>query len=154
MISKYITEAQATKSDTAKRLGLSNEPTPQHLKAMQAVGEHIFDKVKEHEASAYVSSMYRSKEVNDAVAGSSKTSQHLIGEAIDIDSPEANVQIFNFVKDCLVFDQLIGEYPDAKGNFSWVHVSYVEHPKKNRHQILIKLKDKYIPFGEYKIGQI
>ena len=152
MISKYISLAQATKSDTAKRLGLSNEPTPEHLLAMESVGEHIFDKVKEHIASAYVSSMYRSKEVNDAVAGSSKTSQHLIGEAIDIDSPEANLQIFNFVKDFLTFDQLILEYPDKNGLPSWVHVSFVDHPKKNRMQILVKLKTKYIPFGSYEKG--
>ena len=152
MIGKYISLAQATKSDTAKRLGLSNEPTPQHLLAMQSVGEHIFDKVKEHEASAYVSSMYRSKEVNSHVPGASTTSQHLLGEAVDIDSPEANLQIFNFVKDYLVFDQLILEWPDKNGFPSWVHVSYVDHPKKNRGQILVKLKAKYIPFGEYRVG--
>lgn len=154
MIGKYISLATATKSDAAKRLGLSNEPTPEHLVAMQSVAEHIFDKVKDHEPSAIVSSFYRSKAVNDAVAGSSRTSQHLKGEAIDIDSDTKNLEIFNFIKQNLVFDQLILEYPDKNGLPSWVHCSYVDHPKINRGQILVKLKDKYIPFGEYKAGMI
>ena len=158
-ISKYITLAEAIKSPTAVRLGISNEPNEAQLAAMKSVATHIFDKVREFVgAPLAASSFFRSQALNDAVAGSSKTSQHMTGEAIDIDCDvfgnSSNLNIFTFIKDNLVFDQLIYEYPNADGMASWVHVSYVDHPKHNRSQILVKLKEKYIPYGEYKIGMI
>lgn len=159
MISKYLSIEECIKSPTAKRLGISNEPTDEHLKAMRFVAVNVFDKVRDHiGAPLAASSFYRSKELNDAVPGSSKTSQHMLGEAIDIDCDVfgngTNLDVFKFIKENLVFDQLINEYPDVSGKPSWVHVSLVDHPKTNRGQILVKLKDKYIPFGQYEIGMV
>jgi len=159
MISKYLSLQECIKSPTAKRLGISNDPTPEHLENMKYVAVNVFDKVREYIGEPLAaSSFYRSKELNEAVPGSSKTSQHMVGEAIDIDCDVygngSNIDVFIFIKLNLVFDQLILEYPDAQGNPSWVHVSLVNHPKQNRQQVLVKLKTKYIPFGEYKIGMI
>ena len=76
------------------------------------------------------------------------------GEAIDIDCDlygnSTNVEVFHYIKDNLEFDQLIGEYPDSSGNFSWVHVSLKK--SGNRKQVLVKLKDRYINYSDYKIG--
>ena len=158
-ISKYITLAEAIKSPTATRLGIENTPDAQQLSAMRYVAEHVFDKVREFVGGPLAaSSFFRSHALNDAVGGSSKTSQHMNGEAIDIDADvfgnSDNLAIFNFIKGQLVFDQLILEYPDLEGRPSWVHVSLVDHPKQNRGQVLVKLKEKYIPFGSYEIGMI
>lgn len=155
MISKYISLDEATKSPTAKRLGIENKPTKDHLENMRRVAINVFDKVREHfSVPIGVSSFYRSQELNDAVPGSSKTSQHRTGEAIDIDADiygnVTNLDIFNYIKDNLVFDQLIAEYVDKDGMPSWVHVSLV--PKKNRRQVLVKLKEKYILYKDYKVG--
>ena len=157
MISKYISLDEATKSPTAKRLGIENKPTKDHLENMRRVAINVFDKVREHfSVPIGVSSFYRSQELNDAVPGSSKTSQHRTGEAIDIDADiygnVTNLDIFNYIKDNLVFDQLIGEYPDASGKWSWVHVSLKYGV--NRKQVLVKLKDKYIPFDQFKVGMV
>ena len=157
MISKYISLDEATKSPTAKRLGIENKPTKDHLENMRRVAINVFDKVREHfSVPIGVSSFYRSQELNDAVPGSSKTSQHRTGEAIDIDADiygnVTNLDIFNYIKDNLVFDQLIGEYPDASGKWSWVHVSLKK--SGNRKQVLVKLRKKYIPLSEYKIGMV
>lgn len=157
MISKYISLDEATKSPTAKRLGIENKPTKDHLENMRRVAINVFDKVREHfSVPIGVSSFYRSQELNDAVPGSSKTSQHRTGEAIDIDADiygnVTNLDIFNYIKDQLVFDQLIGEYPDASGKWSWVHVSLKN--TGNRKQVLVKLRDRYIPFDQFKIGMV
>jgi hypothetical protein len=46
-ISKHITFKEATFSATAARLGLKNEPTEEHLKAMKLVAEKCFEPLRE-----------------------------------------------------------------------------------------------------------
>ena len=158
MISKYLSFQEATKSPTALRLGIDNSPTPEHLENMKYVATEIFDKVREFVGGPVAAtSFYRSKALNDVVPGSSKTSQHMVGQAIDIDADvyqgKSNLEIFHFINSNLVFDQLIAEYPNVLGSPSWVHVS-----KKmvgiNRLEVLVKLKDRYIPFSKYTVGMV
>lgn len=141
-ISKYISYKEATKSSTAIRYGLDNNPTPKHLEAMQYVATEIFDKVREHFGVPIgISSFYRGEEVNKKVGGS-KTSQHRFGQAIDIDADIfgniTNTQIFNYIKDELEFDQMIAEFP-IQSEPAWVHVSKVNN-RSNRNEILIAKK--------------
>lgn len=131
-ISKYITYNEAINSQKANILKIANVPNNAQLLAMQLVGIRIFDVVRDHFKSPLkVSSFFRNEAVNRAVKGS-KTSQHVKGQAIDIQGLGAvtNKQIFDFIKDNLDFDQLINEY-----DYSWVHVSYVSK-EKNRNQII------------------
>lgn len=153
MIGKYFSLVDVTRSQTATRLGIDNSPDQSKLMAIAYVIEHVVDKVKDKFPAVDISSFFRNEKLNEAVGGSS-TSQHCKGEAVDLDSPgnKDNLAIFEFIKNHIVFDQLIIEYPDKDGKPSWIHVSAVEHPKKNRGQILVKLKDRYIPFGEYRVG--
>jgi hypothetical protein len=155
-ISKFLTFEEATKSPTALRLGIDNSPSEEHLKNMRHVAETIFDPVRAYvDGPLLASSFYRSKALNDAVPGSSPTSQHMTGEAIDIDADAyqygTNISIFNFIKDNLDFDQLILEYPDQFGTPSWVHVSS-RRDGKNRKDVKVKLKKLYISYSQYKIG--
>jgi zinc D-Ala-D-Ala carboxypeptidase len=157
MISKYLNYEEATKSQTAIRLGIKNEPNPQQLEAMKYVAVNVFDKVREFVGGPlHASSFFRSDKLNAAIGGSSKTSQHMKGEAIDIDCDTfghgTNQEVFNYIRVNLDYDQVIGEYPDAKGKWSWVHVSLKK--SGNRKQVLVKLKDKYINYSDYKIGMI
>lgn len=155
-ISEFISFEEATKSPTALRLGIDNEPDTEQLENMRYVAQKVFDPVRKFVGGPLLaSSFFRSKELNDAVPGSSKTSQHMTGEAIDIDADAyqygTNLAIFEFIKNNLEFDQLIGEYPDKFGAFSWVHVS-LKRLGKNRKEILVKLKTRYINFRDYKVG--
>lgn len=157
-ISKYLTYDEAIKSPTAKRLGISNTPEAWQLENMRNVALKIFDPVREFvDGPLLASSFFRSKELNDAVPGSSKTSQHMTGEAIDIDADGyqygSNVAIFDFIRTKLEFDQLIGEYPDELGAFAWVHVS-LRKGRNNRKEVLIKLKAKYIKYVDYAVGMV
>jgi hypothetical protein len=150
-LSKNLALAEVTRSETAKRKGISNMPTPEHLENFKKLAENIFQPIREHFGKPiHISSGYRSKALNTAVGGS-LSSQHCTGEAIDIDmdgTAITNAEIFNYIKDNLEFDQLIAEFP-VNGNPAWVHVSY-ESTGKQRKQILVAKKvggaTKYIAY--------
>jgi hypothetical protein len=142
-LSKHLSLAEVTRSDSAKRKGISNQPTPEHLENFKKLAEKIFEPIREHfKVPIHISSGYRSKELNAAIGGS-LTSQHCSGEAIDIDmdgsaSGVSNADVFKYIKDNLEFDQLIWEFGTDK-NPDWVHVSY-ETSGKQRKQILKAVK--------------
>ena len=132
MISKHISIKEATFSATAKRLGIDNIPTPEHLACMKLVAEKCFEPLREwYGKPIKINSFYRGLKLNKAVKGS-LSSQHCKGEAIDMDagSIEENKKLFEWCKANLDFDQLIWEYGGE-----WVHISYTEK-KINRKQIL------------------
>jgi zinc D-Ala-D-Ala carboxypeptidase len=136
-ICKYITYEEAINSQTAIRNKIDNTPKEAELICMQLVGIRVFDVVREHfRTPLRVSSFYRSELLNKAIARSSKTSQHVKGQAIDIQGTGviSNKMIFDYIKEHLDFDQLIWEFGN-KNNPAWVHVSYVSK-QKNRKQIL------------------
>ncbi len=131
-ISKHITFNEATKSPTAIRNGIKNEPNAQELSNMKLVAEKCFEPLREwYGKPIKVNSFFRCDKLNTLVKGS-KTSQHVEGKAIDMDagSKQENKKLFEWCKANLVFDQIINEY-----DYSWVHISY--NASKNRNQILI-----------------
>lgn len=135
-ISKYISYLEATTSQTAVRKKIVNTPNEEQLLNMQLIGIRIFDVIREHfKTPLRVSSFFRSLLLNNAVGGS-KTSQHVKGQAIDIQGTGkvSNKMIFDYIKENLDFDQLIWEFGNDN-NPAWVHVSYVSKDK-NRKQIL------------------
>ena len=142
-LSKHLSLAEVTRSDSAKRKGISNQPTPEHLENFKKLAEKVFEPIREHfKVPIHISSGYRSKELNSAIGGS-LTSQHCTGEAIDVDmdgsaSGVSNADVFKYIKDNLEFDQLIWEFGTDK-NPDWVHVSY-ETSGKQRKQILKAVK--------------
>lgn len=136
-LSKNLSLAEMIRSESAKRKGISNIPTEEHLANMKKLAINVFQPIRDHfNVPIHISSGYRSLELNKAIKGS-KTSQHCTGEAIDIDmdgTTISNAQIFNWVKNNLVFDQMIWEF-GTDSNPDWVHVSY-ESSGKQRKQIL------------------
>ena len=127
-LSKNLTLAEVTKSTTAKRLGIDNTPDEWTTENLRQVAINIFQPLRSAFGTPiYVSSGYRSAELNTAIGGSTR-SQHVEGRALDLDADVyggcTNAQIFNWIKDNLEFDQLIWEFGDDD-NPDWVHVSYV-----------------------------
>lgn len=137
-LSKNLTLAEMTRSESAKRAGISNAPTKQHIENMKLLATNVFQPVRDHfKRPIHISSGYRSSELNASIKGASNTSQHSLGEAIDIDMDSTeitNKQVFDYIKDNLNFDQLINEY-----DYSWVHVSFNSNGKQ-RKQILKAIK--------------
>jgi zinc D-Ala-D-Ala carboxypeptidase len=139
-LSENLSLAEMLRSESAKRRGISNKPTAEHIENMKAWAVNIFQPIRNHFGKPiFLSSGYRSKELNRAVGGS-QTSQHSKGEAGDIDNDNTDIKnrdIFNFIKDNLEFDQLIWEF-GTEENPAWVHVSFSR--THNRKQILIAKK--------------
>ena len=91
-LSKNLTLDEVTHSDTAKRLGIKNEPTPEHLANLKLLAEKIFQPIREHFGKPiHVSSGYRSEALNKKTPGSSTTSQHCSGKALDLEIGRAYV---------------------------------------------------------------
>ena len=130
----------------------------EHLNNLKLLAEKIFEPIRKHfDKPIKVSSGYRSKELNNSVPGSSLTSQHCSGEALDLDQDDmsygiTNKMIFDYIKDNLNFDQMIWEFGNDS-NPDWVHVSY-ESTGKQRKQILravrVNGKVSYVPYKSKK----
>jgi hypothetical protein len=138
-LSEHLDLSEVVRSESAKRKGISNMPTAEHIANFKILAEKVFEPIRVHfRCPIIISSGYRSKELNQAIGGSD-TSQHCTAEAIDIDmdgTPNGvtNRMVFDYIKDNLEFDQLIYEFGNSE-NPDWVHVSY-ESTGKQRKQIL------------------
>jgi hypothetical protein len=153
-LSKHLSLAEFIVSDTAKRNGIDNTPTPEHLENAKILAEKIFEPIRvKFGKPIYLSSGYRSKKLNSVTKGASLTSQHCKAEAMDLDqdgrnNDVTNKEVFDYIKSDLDFDQLIWEFGTDE-NPDWVHVS---HSVKGvqRKEILKAIRvngvAKYIPY--------
>ena len=142
-LSKNLTLAEATKSTTAKRLGIDNTPDDWTTENLRQVAINVFQPLRDaFGCPIYVSSGYRCPELNRAIGGA-KRSQHMEGRAFDLDADIygrcTNAEIFRWLKENVEFDQLIWEFGD-ESNPDWVHVSYV-HDGNNRKRCLKACRD-------------
>ena len=149
MISEHISYKEATHSATALRRDLDNTPNNDQLKSMEEVAENLFEPLREWVGGPInVNSFFRGEPVNTAIGGS-KRSQHMKGQAIDIDDTfgyKTNAEMYHYIKDNLDFDQMIWEFGDDK-NPNWLHISWVSHrPNRKKLTIAKKVngKTKYI----------
>ena len=135
-ITAHFTLSEFTRSESAKRHGVSNQPTPEHLENIKILCQRVLEPIRIKFGPINISSGYRSKVLNHYIGGSLR-SQHCEGKAADLDMDDmggvTNKQIFEYIKNELEFDQLINEF-----NYGWVHVSY--NTGKNRKQVLDALK--------------
>ena len=127
-LSKNLSLAEVVKSTTARRLGIDNTPDEWVTENLKQVALNIFQPIRDaFKCPIYVSSGYRSSELNTAIGGS-KRSQHVEGRALDLDADVfgrcTNSEIFRYILNNLTFDTLIWEFGDDD-NPDWVHVSFV-----------------------------
>ena len=134
MLSDHFSLAEFTKSQTAERRGLPNEPGPDEIAAMRLVCTNILEPVREQFKKGFSpSSGYRSAELCVAI-GSKVSSQHCKGEAVDFEVPGVpNLELASWIVTNLDFDQLILEFY-KRGNTGWVHCSY--KAEGNRKEVL------------------
>jgi len=141
-ISQHLLLSELIRSESAKRKGISNMPTAEHIENLKVLAATIFEPIRAHfGVPIHISSGYRSATLNKAIKGSS-SSQHCKGEAVDIDMDGSgtisNAEVFNFIRANLPFDQLIWEFGNEQ-NPNWVHVSYAVNGKQ-RGQVLKAVK--------------
>ena len=117
---------ELTKSETALRMGFDNTPGEAETENLRLLCEKVLQPVRDHFGKGVkVNSGFRSPESNAAVGGS-KTSDHCLGRAADIEIPGvANAELAQWIMDNLEYTQLILEfYTPGIPDSGWVHVSY------------------------------
>ena len=137
-LSNNFTLNELTKSQTATRKGINNEPATEHVENLIHLAKTILQPVREHFGKpVMISSGYRSPELCEAI-GSSAKSQHAKGEAADFEIPGIdNKELATWIVANTEFDQLILEfYIENDPNSGWVHCSVKTPPEEGRKQIL------------------
>ena len=142
-LSKNFHLSEMTKSQTAVRKGLANIPGEQHTENLRLLCERVLQPIRDHFGKVItISSGFRDIILNRHL-GSADSSQHCLGMAADIEIFDLpNNELSDWIKENLMFDQLILEYYDsAEGpNSGWVHVSYNPTISMNRKEYLIAFK--------------
>ena len=143
-LSKNFNLVELTKSQTAERKGIPNSPSPDHQENLRLLCERVLQPVRDHfNHVVSVSSGYRSPQLSAAI-GSTSDSQHCQGMAADFEIyGTPNNEVFNWIKNNLMYDQMILEYwtKDAP-NSGWVHVAYNPDQEENIKENLRAYKDE------------
>ena len=129
-LSPHFTLQEMTVSQTAIRKGIDNTPPPGVIDNLTHFCKYILEPIRAMVGySIYISSGYRSPELNEAIGGSDD-SQHCLGQAADIHvNTLSTEELYDLIKYSKVpYDQLICEFPEEGG---WVHVSYSSTDRKS-----------------------
>ena len=148
-LSKNFTLSELTRSSTAKRKGINNEPTEAHKKNLQRIVTEILQPMRDQLGPIRVTSGYRSPKLNRSIGGSTK-SQHCKGQAVDIQFWDKGVMKNQVIYDYIVqngveFDQMINEF-----DFSWIHISLKDKDNRNRILEAYKANDGDTCYKEVK----
>ena len=147
-LSRNFSLQELTKSDTAIRKGIDNNPNADQIEKLKALCENILQPVRDHFGRVKVTSGYRSVELCTAI-GSSVNSQHAKAEAADFECIGVdNAELFDWIKSNLTPDQLILEfYTPGEPNSGWIHCSLIpDQPRASfLHAYKSEGKTKYKP---------
>lgn len=138
-LSEHFNLDEATYSETAVRLGISNQPSTLQLENMKHAAECL-EPLRAVTGPLRINSWLRLPEVNVAVGGS-KVSSHMDGWAIDVSSTKMTpIELCHKVEELgIKFDQIIHEFG------RWMHISFA--PEMRQQKLTI-----FKPEGKYKPG--
>lgn len=122
---RHFTLAELTHSNTAQAEGINNQPGPAALEALRALCAAVLDPLRDAlDKPITINCAYRGPVLNKRVGGVAN-SQHLTGQAADLQSPQATVlDLFKLaIRLELPYDQIIYEARSATSK--WLHVSHV-----------------------------
>lgn len=128
-LTKNFTLEELLRSGSAQRSGFKEQftPSPEVIANLTALAVHVLQPLRDYLGqSIFVSSGYRCERLNKAIGGA-KTSQHLTGEAADIQATGTmeNLKLVEALKRAKIsWDQCIIEFVQPDGQPAWIHVSY------------------------------
>ena len=147
-LSRNFTLSELTKSDTAIRKGINNNPSAEQVEKLKALCENILQPVRDHFGRVKVTSGYRSPELCHAI-GSSVNSQHAKAEAADFEVLGVdNAEVADWINMNCTTDQLILEfYTPGEPNSGWIHCSWIPEGRRAQfmHAYRSEGKTKYKP---------
>lgn len=127
-LSKNFKLSEFTHSKTAVEHNIDNTPSPSEVANLKILCEKLLQPLRDvYNKPMTISSGYRNEELNNLLPNSSKTSQHMRGQAADVAVPNPRLLLDILIASGIKFDQAI-LYP------SFLHISYNEG--KNRMQKL------------------
>ena len=134
-LSKHFKLEEFEKSMTAVRKGIENKAGSGEIKNLTDLCYTVLEPVRaKFDKPVTITSGYRSPELSEAI-GSKATSQHCLGEAVDMEViGVSNLQVALWIQNNVDFDQLILEFYTGETNSGWIHVSYKDG--SNRKQVL------------------
>lgn len=139
-LSKNFSLRELTRSQTAIRKGIKNEPDQEQLMNLVALTVKILQPCRDKFGAISCNSGLRVLDLNRAI-GSSDRSQHCKGQAVDFEAYSvSNAELAEWIKNNRCFDQLILEFPGKDPRDGWVHCSY--NRMGNRMEVLTAVKEK------------
>ena len=139
-LSQNFSLRELTKSQTAERKGISNQPSDEHIENLKLLCVNVLQKIRNEFGIVSISSGYRSPALCEAI-GSKSTSQHALGQAADFECYGVdNRELFNWITMNLQFDQAILEFYTGEADSGWIHVSFYED--NNRRETLRAYRDE------------
>lgn len=121
-LSKHVTRSEFERSETAINRGINNSMNQFEIERAKLLCENCFEPIRAKVgAPIRINSGFRSGALNRAIKGSSTTSQHSLGEAMDLDLHDRD--LFEWIIDNVEFDQLIFE-GGTTDKADWFHISY------------------------------
>ena len=125
-LTRNFTLLELTKSDTAIRKGINNNPNAEQIEKLKTLCEKILQPVRDHFGRVKVTSGFRSPILCQAI-GSSVNSQHAKAEAADFECVGVdNAELADWINRELTYDQLIVEYyTPGEPNSGWIHCSWI-----------------------------
>lgn len=125
-LSQNFSLRELTKSQTAERKGIPNEPSEEHIENLKLLCTKILQPIRDEFGIVSVSSGYRSPALCEAL-GSKSTSQHARGQAADFECYGIdNNKLFEWATKNVTFDQAILEFYNGDPESGWIHMSYNE----------------------------
>lgn len=135
MITKNFSMEELVASNTARMKGIDNTPDKEVEARLVQLSQQVLQPLRDSYGKPIkISSGYRCQALNKAIGGVS-TSQHLKGEAVDINNGQIeNKKLFllasKMIKEGVI---IVGQLIDEKG-YKWLHISLPDN--KHRNQIL------------------
>ena len=129
-LTEHFRLSEFTRSATAIKYGIDNQPEIEDIEALQSLCVHVLEPLRKRFGVIRITSGYRSPRLNAQIGGS-RTSQHLRGEAADIHvgSQEVAKKMFAYIMANIEFDQMLIEM--RRGRVHCLHISYTTE-KVNR----------------------
>ena len=148
-LSKNFTLKELTKSNTALRLGINNEPSKEGIYKLRLLCHSLLQPLRNAVGSIRITSAYRSPILSETI-GSSSNSQHCRYEAVDCQYVKRgkmdNIKVYDALIELdLDYDQCILEFGNGTEYIDptepdWIHLSW--KISDNRRQTLVAYKDE------------
>lgn len=145
-LSAHVTIAEFERSEAAVKHGIANKMNEFEIQRAKELCENVFEPIRAYlKKPIKINSGFRSVAVNKRIGGA-KTSQHVLGEAMDLDLHDR--ELFEWIIDNIEADQYIFE-GGTEDKADWFHISYRKGRNRKQALRMVKVagKTSYIPYS-------